>query len=342
MGRGCWGVRARLLRWKVERRLRRRKKKNNNRGKNGRGGLCAKRAKKDFPAKWTTKGMDAANRRRRTFRGVVEYDGSELGGWLVQNHSPENVNSSSMARAAQFSVQRLLEDAISHFTKERVRVVGSGKTDVGVHARGQVFHFSVDNERVDALGIERMLRGRFTRRAFNGVRQQSVLVRNVEEVSRDFHARLNVRAKTYSYLICEGTAPPHRARFAWSLLKARGALDVDAMSRVAGRLVGATRDYSRFAVMQEGDDRSTARTLLRCDVGVEERTRGRSIRARHDFVRLLFVQDGAPLRRHARPSGHRAAFRASVDDLFSSALRAKASAVVRAPAHGLVLEAVAY
>ena len=132
------------------------------------------------------------------------------------------------------------------------------------------FTFLSITRRVSALDIERMLAGRFTRRDFKGVLQQTVLVRDIEEVEASFHARMGVKRKTYSYLICEGTAPPLRARYCWSLLKARGALNVTLMQSAAAHLVNVDCDYRRFAIMQDDDDRPTVRKLSRFDVEVEE------------------------------------------------------------------------
>ena len=169
---------------------------------------------------------------------TLEYDGTDFAGFQIQPNGR--------------SVQAVLEAALFEVTREERRVMPAGRTDAGVHARGQVAH-------VDSA--TRLAPGELAR-ALNALLPRDVAVLALREVAPDFDARRDALAKTYTYRILNRAEPsPLRARFSLHL---RGALDVAAMAEGAKPLVG-THDFSAFrAAMCQA--KSPVKTLARADV----------------------------------------------------------------------------
>lgn len=151
---------------------------------------------------------------------TVAYDGTDYYGWQVQ---PDRV-----------TIQGALADAIERVTGERVLPQGSGRTDAGVHARGQVASFFL-NARIPP---ENFLR------ALNRTLPESIRVLRTETAPPDFHARHAAHAKTYAYRIDRAeSCLPWKARYAWSL---HWPLDPARMQAAAQRVIG-THDFTSFA-----------------------------------------------------------------------------------------------
>jgi len=141
----------------------------------------------------------------------MEYEGTEFAGWQVQ--------------PGLRTVQGELNTALSTILRTPVRVIGAGRTDAGVHARGQVGHADVP----DAYPpLARILAGV---RALTG---PDLLVREITVVPGDFHARFSARARTYEYRIALVPSPLER-RFQWFVPYR---LDVGSMSVAAQKLEG--------------------------------------------------------------------------------------------------------
>ncbi len=154
---------------------------------------------------------------------TIAYDGTDFYGWQVQ---PEHA-----------TVQGTLAEAIERVTGERVLPQGSGRTDAGVHARGQVASCFLNAP----IPAENFLR------ALNRRLPEAIRALRAETAAPDFHARHSARAKTYEYRIDRREiCPPWAARFAWSLpwpLDARRMQD-------AARLVIGTQDFTSFAASE--------------------------------------------------------------------------------------------
>ena len=113
----------------------------------------------------------------RNIKLTIEYDGKDFNGWQKQ---PNKLN-----------IQGEIEKAIQNVTGEQVNLIGSGRTDAGVNAFGQVANFKIDSE----FPIEKMAT------AINSQLKKSIRVKKAEEVSSDFHSRYNCHSKTYNYFI---------------------------------------------------------------------------------------------------------------------------------------------
>ncbi|ASJ56805.1 tRNA pseudouridine(38-40) synthase TruA [Brevibacillus formosus] len=155
----------------------------------------------------------------KRLRCVLAYDGTDFSGFQVQ---PDQV-----------TVQGEIEAALNRITGEDIQVFGSGRTDAGVHARGQVIHF-------DTSSNIPMDKWRFV---LNNQLPDSIVIRTVEEVDASFHARFDVQVKEYRYCIDNNpVADVFRHRYADHV---RFPLDIDAMQQAAHYLVGE-HDFTSF------------------------------------------------------------------------------------------------
>jgi tRNA pseudouridine38-40 synthase len=155
---------------------------------------------------------------------TLSYDGTGFHGWQVQ--------------PGLATVQGTLAAALEQTTGERVLPQGSGRTDAGVHALGQVASFALEA----AIPAENLLR------ALNRSLPQSVRVLGAEVVAESFHARHSAVRKTYEYRIferAEGVCSPFLAPYVWDC---RWRLELEAMREAAAMLCG-TQDFTSFAAV---------------------------------------------------------------------------------------------
>lgn len=242
------------------------------------------------------------------FKLTLEYDGTPYAGWQRQDHAP--------------SVQGTIERAIFAFAQEEVTVYTAGRTDSGVHARGQVAHFDLAKPR-SALEVMKGLNSHLL--------PESIAVLNAEEVGDDFHARFSATRRAYEYVIINRRAPLKLERSrAWHI---RWELDAQAMHNAAQRLVGA-HDFSSFRDAK-CQSKSANKTLDALDVTREGerifiRTHGRSFlhhQVRNMVGTLELVGSG----------------KWTADDVSAAlAARDRKAAGPTAPACGLYLTAVNY
>jgi len=154
------------------------------------------------------------------YKLIIEYDGRPFAGWQRQINAP--------------TVQEAVETAVEKLSGETVRVQGSGRTDSGVHASGQVAHFDME-KKMDALRLREALN--------HHLRAVPVSILEVELVSEEFHARFSAKKRYYTYRIVNRRAPlTFREGLAWHVMLQ---LDVDAMNEGAKRLVGH-HDFTTF------------------------------------------------------------------------------------------------
>lgn len=150
---------------------------------------------------------------------LCRYDGTDFNGWQSQSNGN--------------TIQDFLERRLAIIFERPIRIHGAGRTDSGVHARGQIFHFDGDWSH----GKEKLLR------ALQIGFPKTIQVASVQSVSQNFHARFSARRKRYDYSIYCGYAPPFLQRYCWSI----GArlLNFDAMNEAAGHFLG-TRNFAMF------------------------------------------------------------------------------------------------
>ena len=155
----------------------------------------------------------------RTIRLTVEYDGTHYLGWQVQPKGP--------------TIQGMIEEKLALLTGESTHLVGSGRTDAGVHALGQVAHFKTKSQ-MDVHTIQR---------ALNALLPSDIVIQKAEEVGEDFHARNQAKSKVYEYRILNRNVRSalHR-EYAWHIPQK---LDFEALQRATQSLIGE-HDFSSF------------------------------------------------------------------------------------------------
>ena len=188
-------------------------------------------------------GLPAAGRRCRL---TVAYDGTRYSGWQVQ---PQHA-----------TVQQTIEEALASITSQPCKLHGSGRTDQGVHALGQVAH----------VDLRTGLSDRALFKALNARLPTDIRVCGFRRVRPDFHARRDAVSKEYRYFVWnDEVMPPHRRLYA---LHIRRPLDLDRMRRAGAALVG-THDFVSFMANPSRDIESSVRTIQECRI----RRRGREI-----------------------------------------------------------------
>lgn len=171
----------------------------------------------------------------RRIKLVVAYDGTAYAGWQVQ---PNGV-----------TVQEKIEEAIKKITGETVKIHGSGRTDQGVHAIGQVAHFDLVTSEIS---FDSLLRG------MNAILPQDIRILTVCKAAHDFHARRSAKWKEYRYFIWnDKVIPPHHRLYKTFI---RQKLDVKAMNKACSMLIGR-HDFSAFTANPNREVESNIRSL---------------------------------------------------------------------------------
>lgn len=167
-------------------------------------------------AEWHFNGRSSVE---RNFKLTIEYDGTTYHGWQRQ--------------ARDSTIQGAIENALLQMAGEHVRVIGSGRTDAGVHALGQVANFHCDT----ALTPKEFLSG------LDSLLPDDIVVKDCTQVDDAFHARYDVKSKTYIYRILNQRLPGAIGRqYAWWVRKP---LDQKAMASAIDHLIG-THDFKAF------------------------------------------------------------------------------------------------
>jgi len=173
---------------------------------------------------------------------TITYDGTNFGGWQIQPNAD--------------TIQERIEKALAEVAKEPIRLHGSGRTDAGVHALGQVAHFDAPDH--------------LTMNPFNWVPALNtklppqIRISECEEVSHDFHARFSAVTKSYTYRLCLAPIlPPFLAGRAWHLPRQ---LNPDDLAEALALYLG-THDFRAFAANRGNETSETdySRQITRSD-----------------------------------------------------------------------------
>lgn len=153
------------------------------------------------------------------YKIIVEYDGTKFFGWQKQLDVD--------------SIQNHIENAIEKFSGEKVFVYSAGRTDSGVHAKGQVAHFDLVKMKEKYIII----------RALNHFLRPYIAVLDCEQVTDEFHARFSAKSRTYEYILLnKNTYSPLMVNRAWHV---REKLSIELMQKAANFLLG-THDFTSF------------------------------------------------------------------------------------------------
>jgi len=169
----------------------------------------------------------------------ISFDGQSYGGWQIQ---PDNL-----------TVQELIQDTlVKLYDGKEIKLVGSSRTDAGVHAIAFAASFIAPAKPfipLDKLKI-----------ALNGLLKKPISIRSITEVPMDFHVRFGAVGKAYTYVINIGEESPFSAHYSWT---ARWKLDINKMQEASKHLIG-THDFSSFVVNREDID-NAVRTIYDID-----------------------------------------------------------------------------
>lgn len=243
----------------------------------------------------------------RNIRLDISYDGTRYQGWQRQAGSAN-------------TIQGKIEQALSRILEKPTEISGSGRTDAGVHAKGQVANFHCES-RMSAREILENLRKYLP---------EDIGIESCKDVSERFHARLNAREKTYQYRIWNSEQPcVFDRRYVYQMPEE---LDLDAMNAAAEHFLG-THDFGAFCAHRK-TKKSTVRWIKRISierVGQEVRIRVTGNGFLHNMVRILvgtLIEVGR---------GQRSAD--SIPELFE---KRREDTGFLAPSKGLCLEEVIY
>jgi tRNA pseudouridine38-40 synthase len=241
----------------------------------------------------------------RNIRLLLEYDGTNYVGWQKQKNGR--------------SVQETLGCALFEILQEKVNVIGAGRTDAGVHARGQVANFRTETN----LTLDEIRGG------LNALLPDDIVVHQVEETTLEFHARFSAKERFYAYQITLKPVALLR-NFCWYV---KYPLDVGTMDRVVTTILGV-HDFESFCRVNSDVEHHRC-NVLSANWHSEDALLRFSISADrflHGMVRTLvgtMVDVGRGYTTH---------------DEFLSILekRKRAEAGMAAPAKGLILEKIVY
>ena len=166
-------------------------------------------------------------------RLLLSYKGTNFFGWQKQS--------------SQRTVQGEIEKILLRLFKRKISLVGSGRTDAGVHALGQSAHFE----------LEKDLKNIDLKKALNSLFPFDISVLDCWKAPVDFHARFSAKKKTYNYFIFTGDSPPvlFRDLVWWN----KGDLDLEKLNKISEEIVG-TKDFKSF--QSSGSDvKNTVRTI---------------------------------------------------------------------------------
>lgn len=197
------------------------------------------------------------------YKLVLQYDGTKLNGWQKQGNT-EN------------TIQGKLEAILEKMYGEPIEIHGSGRTDAGVHALGQVANYHAPA----GISVEAI------KAAFNEYLSKDIRVLSVEPVDERFHARLTAKGKTYEYRIDNGEIANVFTRK--YTMREDNPLDLDSMRKAAVYFLG-THDFKTFCANKKMK-KSTVRTIT--SIVIEEKDGMVSIRYTgngflYNMVRIL-------------------------------------------------------
>ncbi len=173
----------------------------------------------------------------RNIKLLIEYDGTNYLGWQVQPRGT--------------TIQGLLEEKLSRLTGERIRLIGSGRTDSGVHALGQAAHFKTQSP-MDTRTIQK---------ALNSLLPHDIVIQEVEEAHEGFHARKHAKSKVYEYRILNRDLQSVFQRgYAWHI---RQKLNLAEMKKATQSLIGE-HDFSAFRTVGS-PTRTPVRRVIRAE-----------------------------------------------------------------------------
>lgn len=190
----------------------------------------------------------------RNIKLLIEYDGSRYKGWQRLKDSDQ-------------TIQGKIESVISEMVSRPIEIVGSGRTDAGVHAKGQVANFTVKSD----MSLTDM------HKYINHYLPQDIVVREISEEAERFHSQYNVKSKKYVYNIWNHWIPSaFERKYSYHVPEK---LDLNLMQEAANLLIGK-HDFIGFSSVKKAN-KSTVRTIEEISIVKEG-----------NMLKIIFVGDG--------------------------------------------------
>jgi tRNA pseudouridine38-40 synthase len=244
----------------------------------------------------------------KNFKLITEYDGTNYAGWQRQKYDR--------------TIQGEIEIALMKMTHQQISVIGSGRTDAGVHAFGQTANFKCDTK----------LTSEVFQKGLNSLLPKDIVIKCCEPADIQFHARFDAKSKSYRYHILNHHLPAAIGRqYVWQICRS---LDIHAMIQASRYFLG-THDFKAFE--GSGSPRAhTVRNITMAQLSMDHRGKITFEIEANGFLRFMvrnivgtLVDVGL-----GKLSGE------DIPEIFYSRDRGRASAT--APAHGLFLVSVTY
>ena len=172
------------------------------------------------------------------YKVILAYDGNDYVGFQSQKNG--------------LAIQDVIEKVIYKIFNEKTRIIMSSRTDSGVHAKYQVIHFDAKKE-INPYRLKGF---------FNGLLPKNIHVNDVKIVSEDFHARFNVKSKTYEYLINNGEYDVFLNGYAY---QCNYHLDIEKMKKCAKLFIGK-HDFASFNTTPYNEKPDQVRTITQFDI----------------------------------------------------------------------------
>ena len=238
--------------------------------------------------------------------GVCSYKGTNYYGWQKQ--------------VGFVTVQEKIEEVLSQIYNESVSVTGSGRTDAGVHALRQYFHYVTDKEKdLKQLAY-----------SMNKMLPEDIHIISLDKVYDEFHARYNVAKKVYEYVISRKGKDPFNSDTAWLYPIA---FDVELLNKALQKFVGV-HNFQDFTSKEE-DDQNFVREIYSIAIKQEE-----------ELIRIVFIGNGFMRYQIRDMVGAAMAVAINKEDLsfIDKHLDSQTREIIsyKAPACGLYLAAVLY
>ena len=152
------------------------------------------------------------------YKLTIQYDGTNYAGWQIQNNA--------------LSIQEVISNSVKQILQEEINLIGSGRTDTGVHALGQVANFIV-SQKLDLSKFKYSL---------NAVLPKDISIINIETVVENFHSRFNAKKRSYIYLISSQKSPFFE-RYSYTLFSE---LNSEKLNKLSSTLIGIN-DFTSFS-----------------------------------------------------------------------------------------------
>jgi len=203
----------------------------------------------------------------RNIKLTIEYDGTEFVGWQTQRRANHTKRYTLHAIRCSRTIQETLESALKQILQEKVKLIGSGRTDSGVHALGQVANFKTKSK----LSVSDI------KRALNAVLPPDIAIKEAKEAAINFHSRFDAKSKIYRYTLLNSQTRKVAERHFYFFYPYR--LNLTAM-RSATEFLKGKKDFKSFQSSNK-KQRTSKRTV-----------KNLSIKREGDFIHFEIEADG--------------------------------------------------